>query len=163
MTRLRQLLLLGAAIAVTACLEAPPFVPKIEDVNFAASLGVDLGASTKTESGLYYRDLIVGAGTLVRSDSGGDTVSIRYTGYLRSGHEFDTNVGGSLLTFVTGASTVIDGMDEGVRGMRAGGTRQLIIPPKLGYGSIPNGAIPANSILIFTVEAVTVKTSAAAP
>jgi FKBP-type peptidyl-prolyl cis-trans isomerase FkpA len=157
------------AIAATACLEAAPFVPNIEDVSFDPSLGVDLAASTKTASGLYYRDITVGGGTLVRSDSGGDTISIFYTGYLRSGESFDTNVDGTLFTFVTGPNSVsgqlsvIAGMDEGVRGMRAGGTRQLIIPPDLGYGGIRNGSIPPNSILIFDVEAVTVKTSAAAP
>lgn len=157
------MLLLVAATVVTACLEASPFVPKIEEVNFAPSLGVDLAASTKTESGLYYRDIVVGAGTLVRADSGGDTVSIRYTGYLRSGVQVATNVGGDLWTIVTGTGAAIEGMDEGVRGMKQGGTRQLIIPPALGYGGIPNGTIPANSILIFTVEMVNVRTSVAAP
>ena len=163
MNRSRQLLVLVAAIVATACLEAAPFVPKIEDVSFAASLGVDLSASTKTASGLYYREITIGGGTRVRSDSGRDTVSIRYTGYLRSGESFDSNVGGPLLTFITGAGTVIEGMDEGVRGMREGGTRQLIIPPALGYGGSRNGTIPANSILIFTVEMVNVKTSVAVP
>ena len=46
---------------------------------------------------------------------------------------------------------MIDGFDEGVRGMRVGGQRQLIIPPSLGYGSRATGSIPANSILIFVI------------
>ncbi len=163
MRRSSHLLILLAVLVVTACLDASPFVPKIENVSYAPSLGVDLAASTKTANGVYYRDITVGGGTLVRSDSGGDTLSIRYTGYLRDGTVFDTNVGGSLFTFITGADNVIDGMDEGVRGMRQGGTRQIIIPPALGYGGVRYGTIPPNSILIFNVEAVTVKTSAAAP
>jgi peptidylprolyl isomerase len=46
---------------------------------------------------------------------------------------------------------VIDGFDEGVRGMRVNGVRQLIIPPSLGYGSSGSGSIPGNSILVFTI------------
>lgn len=124
---------------------------------------MNLTASTRTASGLYYRDITVGSGLLVRSDSGGDTLAIRYTGYLRDGNEFDSNVGGVLFTFITGAALVIDGMDEGVRGMREGGTRQLIIPPALGYRGVPQSTIPAYSILIFNVELVDVKSSVAAP
>jgi FKBP-type peptidyl-prolyl cis-trans isomerase len=163
MRRSSQLLLFVAVLVGTACLDAGPFVPKIENVSFAPSLGVDLAASVKTANGVYYRDITVGGGTLVRSDSGGDTLSIWYTGYLRDGTTIDSNIGLALWEFITGSPLVIEGMDEGVRGMRQGGTRQIIIPPALGYGGVRYGAIPPNSILIFTVEAVTVKTSAAAP
>jgi FKBP-type peptidyl-prolyl cis-trans isomerase len=41
--------------------------------------------------------------------------------------------------------------------MKVGGKRQLIIPPSLGYGSANYGPIPGNSILVFTVTAVSVK------
>jgi peptidylprolyl isomerase len=47
---------------------------------------------------------------------------------------------------------VIPGFDEGIRGMKVGGRRQLIIPPALGYGSERVGSIPANSILVFVVD-----------
>ena len=71
-----------------------------------------------------------------------------YAGYLRNGTEFDS---GSLPAFTTGTGAVIAGYDEGVRGMRVGGQRQLIIPPSLGYGSRGSGSIPANSILVFVI------------
>lgn len=155
MRRFRPLLgfVLALALTATACLEASPFVPKIEDVTFAPALGVNLAASTRTASGMYYRDIVVGDGATVRTDAaGGDTVSVRYTGFLRSGVQFDTNTDRPApLTFVTGRQQVIDGFDEGVRGMRVNGRRQLIIPPALGYGSQPAGSIPANSILVFDV------------
>lgn len=152
MTRFRFPLLLLAAVVLTACLEARPFVPTIEDVTFAPELGVDLEASTKTSSGLYYRDITVGDGATVRADASGDTVDVRYTGWLRNGVEFDSNNDAALpFRFVTGTNAVIDGFEEGVRGMRANGIRQLIIPPALGYGSTANGDIPANSILVFTI------------
>jgi peptidylprolyl isomerase len=41
--------------------------------------------------------------------------------------------------------------------MKIGGKRQLIIPPALGYGSRANGSIPANSILVFTIDLVSVQ------
>lgn len=164
MRRSRLLLALAGAVVATACLEASPFVPKIEDVTFAPELEVNLAASTKTASGLYYRDIVVGDGAMVRADSGGDTVSVRYAGYLRSGVQFDSNRDApGPLTFVTGRLQVIDGFDEGVRGMRVAGRRQIIIPPALGYGNRPNGNIPANSILVFDVVVSRVASPAPAP
>ena len=134
-------------VAVASCSDSAPFVPNIDTTNFAPSLNVNLAASTKTASGLYYRDITVGAGALVPVASGA-SVTTTYAGYLRNGTEFDS---GNLPAFTTGTGAVIDGYDEGVRGMRVGGQRQLIIPPSLGYGSRASGSIPANSILIFVI------------
>jgi len=152
MNRIRTPLLIAVLFTVAACLEAAPFVPRIEDVSFAPQLGVDLAASTKTASGLYYRDITVGDGATVRTAESGDTVAVRYTGWLRSGVQFDSNVGAANpFTFVTGLQQVIDGFDEGARGMRVNGVRQLIIPPSLGYGAAGSGGIPGNSILVFNI------------
>lgn len=169
MRRPRILFALLVAAAATACLESSPFVPKIEDVTFAPSLGVDLANSVKTASGMYYRDIVVGDGPLVRTAESGDSVFVRYTGYLRSGVEFDSNTDApGPLTVITGAppgafGSVIDGFDEGLRGMRELGRRQLIIPPALGYGSVAVGSIPANSILVFDVSVIRVGIPEATP
>lgn len=132
----------------TACGGDSVFIPKIEETNFAAALEVNLAASTKTASGLYYRDLIVGTGATVPADTN-KSVTVGYAGYLRNGTSFDA---GTLGPFTLGTGAVIPGFDEGIRGMKVGGRRQLIIPPALGYGSERVGSIPANSILVFVVD-----------
>jgi peptidylprolyl isomerase len=80
-------------------------------------------------------------------------VTVHYTGWLDNGTKFDSSVDrGQPFTFKLGAGQVIKGWDEGVATMKIGGKRRLIIPAALGYGSSPNGKIPANSRLTFDVE-----------
>jgi len=127
----------------------------IESATFAPALGVDLAASTKAPSGLYYRDLVVGTGAVVADRQ---MLSMRYTGWLSDGTRFDGNEeGGAPLTFPLGVKAVIDGWDQGIAGMRVGGQRQLIIPPALGYGPAGNGPVPPNAIMVFKVEVLSAK------
>jgi peptidylprolyl isomerase len=68
---------------------------------------------------------------------------------------FDSNEAPkSVFSLKLGASQVIKGWDEGLVGMKVGGRRQIVIPPALGYGATANGPIPANSTLVFTVDAI---------
>lgn len=145
---LRLPLLLVLALVSLSCLSDSPFVPKIEDTNFDPALGVDLAASTRTASGLYYRDIDVGLGALVPATGNTTAVSTTYSLFLRTGQLVQSGN----FNFTVGTGAAIQGYDEGVRGMRVGGRRQLIIPPKLGYGSSPFGDIPANSILVYTID-----------
>lgn len=127
-------------------------VPTIETTTFAAALGVDLPASTRTTTGLYYRDLAVGTGATVAA---GQTIAVRYTGWLANGTQFDgTAPGGPTASFRIGVGQLIAGWDQGIPGMRVGGRRQLILPPALGYGAQGSGPIPPNAILVFNVEVV---------
>ena len=123
--------------------------PAIESTTFAPVLGVDLAASIKAPSGLYYRDMTVGTGATVAN---GQQLSMRYTGWLANGTQFDSNVNGSPFGFRLGTGAVIDGWDLGIVGMKVGGRRQLIIPSALGYGPGGNGSIPGNAILVFIVD-----------
>jgi peptidylprolyl isomerase len=151
---LRRLLAVALPLALAACGSDAPTAPKpplIEETTFAATLGVDLAAMTKTASGLYLRDLTVGTDTTVARPGRQATVS--YAGSLTDGTKFDEGV----FSFTLGANAVIAGFDEGVTGMHVGGKRQLVIPPALGYGARGQGPIPPNAILVFTVEVVGVK------
>jgi len=140
--------LLALALALAAC-DPTVEITNIEDTTFAAGLGVDLAASTRTASGLYYRDITVGGGATADV---GHTIGVHYSGALANGTIFDANgAGATPFSFVLGQGQVIAGWDEGVVGMKVGGTRQLIIPPALGYGSSGTGPIPGNAILVFTV------------
>ena len=104
-----------------------------------------------TKSGLIYEDKIIGDGTQAKA---GDTVSVHYTGWLENGTKFDSSKDrNQAFTFNLGAGMVIKGWDEGVAGMKIGGTRKLTIPSELGYGSRgAGGVIPPNATLIFEVE-----------
>ncbi len=112
--------------------------------------------ATTTASGLQYADLQAGTGTTAKS---GDTVSVNYIGWLTDGTKFDSNLDrGQAFSFTIGQGKVIAGWDEGVQGMKVGGTRLLVIPSSLGYGE--NGyppTIPANATLIFEVQLVALK------
>jgi len=105
----------------------------------------------KTSSGLQYADLVVGKG---REAHAGETASVHYTGTLVDGTKFDSSKDRKQpFSFRLGAGHVIKGWDEGVEGMKIGGTRKLVIPSDLGYGA--RGAwstIPPNATLVFIVE-----------
>lgn len=155
--RVARLIAAILPLAFVACLggsestQPTPIVP-IESTTFAPSLNVNLAASTKTASGLYYRDIIVGGGATFMS---GRSVGVFYAGSLASGSQFDARQAPlTPFPFTLGAGQVIRGWDEGLVGMKIGGKRQLIIPPALGYGATGSGPIPPNAVLVFTVDAV---------
>ena len=110
----------------------------------------------KTTSGLQYEDIILGDGAEAKA---GDTVSVHYTGWLVDGTKFDSSKDRhQAFEFSLGAGKVIKGWDEGVTGIKVGGTRKLTIPPELGYGVRgAGGVIPPNATLIFEVELLEIK------
>jgi len=104
-----------------------------------------------TDSGLKYEEVLEGDGDMAEA---GKQVSVHYTGWLLDGDKFDSSKDrNSPFDFALGAGQVIRGWDEGVQGMKVGGTRKLTIPPELGYGSAgAGGVIPPNATLVFEVE-----------
>jgi FKBP-type peptidyl-prolyl cis-trans isomerase len=88
----------------------------------------------------------------------GDMVAMNYTGRLKDGTVFDSNVDPKFnhvepFVFPLGAGRVIAGWDKGIVGMKVGEKKTLTIPPEDAYGAngIP-GVIPPNATLIFEVE-----------
>ena len=104
-----------------------------------------------TESGLVYEEISVGAGA---EAARGLHVTVHYTGWLTDGTKFDSSKDrDDPFAFHLGQGQVIKGWDEGVAGMKVGGTRKLTIPPQLGYGARgAGGVIPPNATLVFEVE-----------
>jgi peptidylprolyl isomerase len=97
-------------------------------------------------------DLEVGEGPEAQS---GGPVTVHYVGVAWSnGQEFDSSWNrNDPFQFNLGAGQVIAGWDQGVAGMKAGGRRQLTIPPHLGYGERgAGGAIGPNETLVFVVD-----------
>src|SRR5687767_12641 len=144
-------LMAAMSVAMGGCAEStgtPDPVP-IERTTFAPSLGVNLAASTRTSSGVYYRDIRIGTGPLILV---GQKLEVRYTGWLANGQQFAANPADNTFFFNLGSGDVIRGWDEAIPGMRVWGKRQLIIPPELGYGAIGAGPVPGNAVLVFDVE-----------
>ena len=81
-----------------------------------------------------------------------DKVLVHYHGTLTDGTVFDSSYGRESFTLTLGRGDVIRGWDLGLLGMKAGGKRQLTIPPELGYGPNGYGPIPPNAALHCTVE-----------
>ena len=120
-------------------------------IPFAPQLEVDLAQMIST-GGIYYRDLAVGEGGEARP---GRAVAVYYTGWLPDGTPFDsTRPPDPPIRFTLGQGTVILGWERGMRGMRVGGRRQLVVPPSLGYGNREVGGVPPHSTLVFVIELV---------
>ncbi len=105
---------------------------------------------------LVIRDLERGTGAEAKA---GDEVEVQYVGVnYKRGDQFDASWDrNEPLSFQLGRGMVIPGWDQGIKGMKVGGRRELIIPPNLAYG--PAGrppAIPPNETLIFVVDLLSV-------
>ena len=161
----RSLRIAATLAALSACGEkaAKPDIPlppppeatpvaavPIDSTPFVPALAVDLATSTKTPSGLYYKDRTVGTGAEAVA---GKLLSVKYAGRLPDGTPFDSGTS----DFHIGAHEAIEGWDVGIAGMKAGGKRQLIIPYTLGYGAAGRGPIPPYGTMVFEVELLAVK------
>lgn len=101
---------------------------------------------------LVVNQIVSGEG---REAEQGDFLTIHYILSLSDGKTIaNTKDFGIPFSFVLGSDEVIIGLNDGVLGMKKGEVRTIIIPPELGFGSVENGPIPANSTLVFTVELI---------
>lgn len=106
------------------------------------------GGMTTTRLGVQYQDKVVGTGKLLKE---GKPITVRYE---LTGGKFGAVLDSSKnFTFRPGMGEVIQGWDIGLEGMREGGRRKLIIPPKAGYGGKDIGAGPG-ALLYFDVTLI---------
>jgi FKBP-type peptidyl-prolyl cis-trans isomerase FkpA len=127
----------------------------LEGITFAPALQVDLSQMERLASGVYVRDLVIGTGPQATR---GTRVAMHYAGFLPDGTQVDSNTPPMApFNFVIGEGKVIRGWDEGILGMRAGGQRQLVIPPSAGYGGSRVGTVPPNATLVFVVKLVSAR------
>jgi FKBP-type peptidyl-prolyl cis-trans isomerase FkpA len=108
-------------------------------------------------------DLVVGTGAQAAN---GNSVTVHYTLWLYNnggpeskGTKIDASRDrGSPFSFTLGARQTVPGFEQGILGMRVGGSRRIYVPSQLGYGAqgAPQGGIPPNAALVFEVELVSV-------
>lgn len=109
---------------------------------------VEIGPETPTGSGLVIQELRVTDGA---TPTAGKKVRVNYVGFFTNGTQFDSGT----FEFVIDSGQVVAGFNEGVRTMKVGASRRLLVPSALGYG--PFGSppvIPPNTDLVFDVQLV---------
>jgi len=164
------LAVLGLAIilATSAPAEEPQAVPKelpqtdttqkaVKDTTMkdAAAPKIIADSSwTTNKSGLKWREKVVGKGAEAKMEM---KVNCHYTVWLadaagKKGKLVQSSKDYQPLQCQLGHQ-LIAGWSEGMVGMKEGGTRELIVPPAIGYGAQAKGEmIPANSTLYFEIE-----------
>jgi FKBP-type peptidyl-prolyl cis-trans isomerase len=111
-----------------------------------------VGKPITTKSGLQYEVVAKGRGEPAKA---GASVRIHETTTLKDGTLiYSTRTTGKPLKFLIGGNQVIAGVDEGVRGMRSGERRRLIVPPSLSKRSSYPANTPPDATLYYDIELV---------
>lgn len=162
-----------ATVVTKNCFLTPnaPTIPAIYTANTPPSAGPTTapaisGTPVTLKGGLQYVDIKVGTGAVVKS---GQTINVNYTGWVASTcQKFDSSFDShpdqngqpqppTPFSTPIGQGQVIPGWDQGIPGMKVGGIRRLYIPAALAYGAQGQGSIPANAILIFDVQVLSIQ------
>lgn len=157
-TMKKLFVVLLAALAISGCKkkcdyeECSAVAPETEIQAVQSYLSANGIVATRHCSGIFYAVDQQGSGT---KPSGCSGVSVYYEGKLTNGTVFDKTAAGQPASF--DLSGLIAGFRNGTLQIKTGGKVRIYIPPSLGYGSQAAGSIPANSILIFTVELLNVE------
>lgn len=134
---------LAVSLSLVACKKSPPPGPIVPQPPVLRA------------SGLSTQILVPGDGDEAKK---GDKLQVHFVGRLLDGGVFDSSrARNAPFSFWVGEGQVIPAWDEGLLGMKEGETRQLIVPPALGYGLEPKPGIPPNSTLVFDIELLDVR------
>ena len=148
----------ASIVFLAGCLHEPTALPPCAVGSFTkASTN---GDTITTTTGLEYIEGAPGTGN---STGWCKTLSVHYDAFLADGTKLEsTHDNGVPLVFTPGIGVLIDGFEQGVMEMRVGGTRRIIVPPNLAYGSndVKDSSgkviIPPNSTLVYDIEIVEV-------
>jgi FKBP-type peptidyl-prolyl cis-trans isomerase FkpA len=137
---------------LSACKKEDDFDAAAQAVTDDATIQTYLKAKNitaiKDPSGLYYQIVNQGTGAFPTSSS---TVTVNYVGKLTNDAQFDASNG-----FKTSLGSVVRGWTIGVPHVQTGGRINLYIPSALGYANNATGSIPANSVLVFTIDLLSI-------
>ena len=145
-------------LSTTTCIYAIKNTAANEEAKAYLESYAAMEDSVVLDSGLMYRVIEEGKGG---SPSVSTPCSCHYEGRLSSnmpdGPTFDSSYArGSPSTFAP--NQVIKGWTEAMQMMKVGSKWELVCPPEIAYGSRARGSrIPANSVLVFTMEMVSCK------
>jgi peptidylprolyl isomerase len=105
---------------------------------------------------LIIKEIEKGTGAGVRT---GDQVTVQWVGVLyKSGKEYySTWKDHHTFTFKTHAGRVIPGFEQGIKGMKVGGRRELIIPPHLAYRFGGTTSVPPYETLIYVIDLLAIE------
>jgi FKBP-type peptidyl-prolyl cis-trans isomerase FkpA len=120
---------------------------------------------------LSVTDHVVGTGKQVQR---GVFVVLHYKGWIydaaapdgKGAQIIDTRSRGRTLSYVYGYGRALRGLERGMEGMKEGGRRTIVVPPKLAYDEIKYRSppeVPPGSALVFEVELLEVVPQAAPP
>ncbi|MES2429493.1 MAG: FKBP-type peptidyl-prolyl cis-trans isomerase [Bacteroidota bacterium] len=139
------------AVCFTACKKNEPFNELAQFTTDTTAIRAFITSNNipaiKGEYGVFYQIIEPGTGSFTYTSS--TKVTVDYQGRLLNGTIFDDSEG-TPRTFTLGG--LIGGWQIGIPYIQKGGKIRLLIPSYYGYGSAPNGSIPANSVLDFTIS-----------
>lgn len=134
----------------------PPYTDPATQTYAAATGVTSIASMTRVNEHVYTQDVVVGTGKVVAT---GDSIFVYYSGRLTGGFQFDARARPSTpFASVLDSVNLIKGWVAGLSGMRAGGTRRLVVGPESAYRYSTvrdvsgNIVIPPNSVLVFDVE-----------
>ena len=154
--RSRTIGLAIVSVVVVSCIDPLTAPPCAATTLTVASTSAD---TSIINTGLKYINTELANGGLVEWCR---AVAIHYDAYLLDGTKFDSSSVVGPLLFTPGVGDLIDGLEQGVVGMRVQGKRRLIVPPELGFGSEPRRnetgdiVVPGNSTVVYDVQVISI-------
>jgi FKBP-type peptidyl-prolyl cis-trans isomerase FkpA len=145
----------GSLVTVSSQITPPPADcatprPGAAIDSFTTPVTLQQGAS-----GLQFGDITLGCGKVATATG---KVNVQFTVWLADGTQIVTTRASGAATnpLQLGDPSTLQFWRLGVPGMRVGGTRKLVVPPALGFGTAGNASagVPANATLIVDVELV---------